>query len=171
MKMQSLRGDLNNRPELIVLVGVPGSGKSTWTERFTGSSQKSYNVVSSDAVIDQVAAEKGISYTEAYASSIGYATAKTKQNLREAFERGDNIIYDRTNLSRKSRRGLLDRAKQFGYKAIAVVFNTEDKEVERRLKVRAETTGKFIPPAVMKDMYAKWESPTREEGFEDIIKA
>lgn len=171
MKLATMSNDLKERPELIVLVGVPGSGKSTWTNTFTASSNKSFTVVSSDAVLEQVAAEKGLSYTEVFADSIGYATAKTKQNLREAFESRQNIIYDRTNVSKKSRRGLLDRAKQFGYKAIAVVFHTEDKEVERRLKLREEQTGKHIPPFVMKDMYGKWESPTREEGFESIIKA
>ncbi len=171
MKMNQLRIDESNRPELIVLVGVPASGKSTWTKHFTASSTKQYNVVSSDAVIEQVAAERGITYSQAFSDAIGFATAKTKQNLRQAFESGDNIIYDRTNVSKKSRRGLLDRAKQYGYRAIAVEFKTEDKVVEQRLKTRFEETGKGIPPEVMKDMYAKWEAPSREEGFDEIIKA
>ena len=57
------------------------------------------------------------------------------------------------------------------YIKVAVVFQTEDKEVDRRLKARAEQTGKHIPDFVMKDMYGRWEAPTRDEGFDRIIKA
>ena len=170
MKMEDLQQDLKEAPELIVLVGVPGSGKSTWTEKHKASSGKEYFVVSSDAVLDQIASEKGLKYSDVHKDYIGLATSKAKQAFREAVAAGSNIIFDQTNVSKKKRKGILQQVPNT-YRKIAVVFNTEDKEVERRLKARAEATGKHIPAFVMKDMYSRWEAPTRDEGFDQIIKA
>lgn len=174
MKMEQLKPDLKDvtkdAPEIFVLIGVPGSGKSTWTEKHKASSGKQYDVVSSDAVLDQIASEKGLKYSDVHKDFIGLATAKAKQTFRDAIAANRNIIFDQTNVSKKKRRGILQQLPKH-YRKIAVVFQTEDKEVERRLKARAEQTGKHIPDFVMKDMYSRWEAPTRDEGFDLIIKA
>ena len=173
MNMQTTRislVDATEAPEIYVLIGVPGSGKSTWTEKFLAASTKEFTVVSSDAVLDQIAAEKGLKYSDVYKDFIGLATSKAKQIFREALASRANIIFDQTNVSKKKRRGILQQTPK-DYVKLAVVFQTEDKEVERRLTERAEKTGKHIPGFVMKDMYSRWESPTRDEGFDRIIKA
>lgn len=170
MKMEDIRPDVKERPEILVLIGVPGSGKSTWTDKHRASSDKEYVVVSSDAVLDQIAAEKGLKYSDVHKDYIGLATGKAKAAFRAAIESRSNIIFDQTNVSKKKRRGILQQLPK-EYDKVAVVFQTEDKEVERRLKARAEQTGKHIPDFVMKDMYSRWEAPTRDEGFDRIIKA
>lgn len=170
MKMEDIKLGLKEAPEIYVLIGVPGSGKSTWTKHFLASSPKDFVVVSSDAVLDQIAAEKGLNYSDVHKDFIGLATGKAKQSFREAMNNRDNIIFDQTNVSKKKRRSILQQLPK-DYVKIAVVFQTEDKEVERRLKARAEQTGKHIPDFVMKDMYSRWEAPTRDEGFDRIIKA
>lgn len=174
MKMENLRldsrTDVKEVPEIYVLIGVPGSGKSTWIGKHKVASGKEYDVVSSDAVLDQIASEKGLKYSDVFTDYIGLATAKAKQTFRDAIAADRNIISDQTNVSKKKRRGILQNVPKH-YRKIAVVFQTEDKEVERRLKARAEETGKHIPDFVMKDMYSRWEAPTRDEGFDEIIKA
>jgi predicted kinase len=157
-------------PEVIVMVGVPGSGKSTWIEKFLASSPKEYEVVSSDAVLEKIAREKGMTYAEIHDEYLGTAVYQAKQKLAEAIANHRNIIVDYTNVTKKKRRGVLQDIPGF-YIKIAVVLNTPDKEVERRLKKRAEQTGKHIPDEVYKDMCNRWEAPTRTEGFDRIIKA
>jgi tRNA uridine 5-carbamoylmethylation protein Kti12 len=169
MKIENLTQDIKEAPELYVLIGVPGSGKSTWTRKFLASSDKEFVVVSSDAALDRVAAEKGLKYPDVYKDYIGMATHEAKKNFRDAMESRSNIIFDQTNVSKKKRRGILQQMPK-DYIKVAVVFQTDDKEVTRRLKSRAEETGKHIPDFVMKDMYGRWEEPTREEGFDRIIK-
>ena len=165
-----LKDVINDAPELYVLIGVPGSGKSTWTNKFKDSSTKEFTVVSSDAVLDQIALERGLKYSDVHKDFIGLATSKAKQTFREAIECRANIIFDQTNVSKKKRRGILQQMPK-DYIKVAVVFQTEDAEVERRLKTRAEQTGKYIPEFVMQDMYSRWEAPTRDEGFDRIVKA
>lgn len=162
--------DLKEQPEILVLIGVPGSGKSTWSAKHKAASGKDYDVVSSDAVLDRIASEKGLKYSDVFEDYIGLATSESKRKFDEAVTAGRNIIFDQTNVSKKKRKGILQKVPKH-YRRVAVVFNTEDKEVERRLKARAEATGKHIPAFVMKDMYSRWEAPTRDEGFDLIIKA
>lgn len=172
MKMEShtnLKDVTKNTPEILVLVGVPGSGKSTWTKNHIESSANDYVVVSSDAVLDRIASERGLKYSDVYKDYIGLATSTAKRDFREAVESGRSIIFDQTNVSKKKRRGILQQVTK-DYTKVAVVFQTEDREVERRLKERAELTGKYIPTVVMEDMYGRWEAPTRDEGFDLIIK-
>lgn len=152
------------------MVGVPGSGKSTWTEKFIASSNENFVVVSSDAVLDAIAKEKGLTYSDVHRDYIGMATGKAKQTFRDAIAEGASIIYDQTNVSKKKRRGIIQQTPK-AYRKFAVVFNTEDKEVERRLILREQATGKRIPKAVLEDMYSRWETPTKDEGFDEVIKA
>lgn len=172
MKLEEIavNPEQNTRPEAIILVGVPGSGKSTWSRNFINNTDKQYVVVSSDAVLDKIATEKGLTYSEVFKDYIGMATGQSKRDFADAIAGNKNVIIDQTNVSKKKRKSLLAQIPKH-YKKVAVVFNTDDKEVERRLKTREMETGKHIPDHVMKDMYGRWETPTKDEGFDVIINA
>ena len=170
MKQDNLSSAKSDIPEIILLVGVQGSGKSTWLGKFLASTDKQYVVVSSDAVLDRIAKEKGITYDEAHDKYLGASTFEAKQTFADAIANYRNVIVDYTNVSKKRRRGFLQDVPGF-YTKIAVVFNTDDKVVQQRLKKRAEQTGKSIPEDVYKESCRNWEAPTRAEGFDRIIKA
>ena len=149
------------------MIGVPGSGKSTWIRQNLAGSD--YVVVSSDDIIDKIAAEQGINYSQAFDANIGFASGEMKRIFADAIKNNKNIVWDQTNVSKKKRRSILTQVPSNYYK-IAVVFETDDKEVYRRLKDRAEKTGKNIPDHVIKSMYASWQAPSLDEGFDEIIK-
>ena len=48
-----------NTPELIVLIGLPGVGKSTWISNYLKDKTEEYVIVSSDNYITKWAEEKG----------------------------------------------------------------------------------------------------------------
>lgn len=148
--------------KVYMLIGVPGSGKSTWL-----SSQewaKDIPVVSSDRFIDAHAEKEGKTYNDVFADYIKIATKLMDNQVLICKANGYDIVWDQTNTNAKSRAKKL--AVLDGYEKIAVVFRTPEKaEHDRRL---ASRVGKSIPDNVMQSMIENFEEPTEAEGFKEI---
>ena len=154
-------------PEFIMLVGIPASGKSTFTKQLLASHpEKNYAVLSTDDLLDDWAEAEGLTYPQAFQKYAGRAEKLFKIHLRQAINNKRNIIIDRTNLTPKSR-GKLLRLLPGEYKTKAVVFDVEPNEVARRLDVRAKETGKVIPDNVIANMISSYVPPTKDE-FDEI---
>jgi predicted kinase len=145
-----------------VLVGVPGSGKSTWIQNqdWAGNCV----TVSTDAFVEQEALRQGRTYNEVFDDYMPTAVKLMADQVVEAREAGQDIIWDQTSTTVASRK------KKFkmlpNYYAVAVVFPTpEPAELERRLAGRP---GKNIPWNVMQGMISGFKTPTEEEGFDEI---
>jgi len=149
-------------PTLYMLIGVPGSGKSTWISNQDWV--KDCTVVSSDRFVDEEAARVGKTYNEIFNDYIKIATKLMENHVAIAQANNLNIIWDQTNTSAKSRKAKL--AMLPNYEKIAIVFRTPDEEeLSRRLVNRP---GKSIPDNVMRSMIANLQEPTEEEGFKEI---
>lgn len=147
---------------LYMLIGVPGSGKSTWVSNQNWATKCVY--LSSDKFIDDYAESIGKTYNEVFSEYVKTATdLLTKRAITTNVAETD-AIWDQTNMSVKSRSSKL---KLFPcYKKIAVVFRTpDDDELARRL---ASRPGKHISDAVIKSMINNFQMPTLEEGFDEI---
>ena len=151
-------------PKVYMLIGVPGSGKSTWISAQDWA--KDCVLVSTDKLIDIEAGRQGKTYNEVFKDYIDTATKLMNDDVREAVAAGKDIIWDQTNTSRKSRKAKLAQVQ--GYYTIAVVFDTPaEEEWQRRL---ANRPGKSIPPAVLKAMAEGLQLPLEDE-FNEIWKA
>ena len=149
-------------PKVYMLIGVPGSGKSTWVANQEWA--KDIPVVSSDKFIDEHAAKEGKTYNDVFADYVKIATRLMDNQVLICKANNTDIIWDQTNTSAKSRKAKLDKLD--GYKKIAVYFPTPEKEeLDNRL---AQRVGKHIPSSVMSSMIANLEVPTEEEGFNEI---
>lgn len=148
--------------KLYVLVGVPGSGKSTWVKNQKWADQ--CVVVSTDEFVEDYAKECGQTYSEVFDDYMPTAVKLMADKVVRAREAGKDIIWDQTSTS------VATRAKKIrmlpDYYKIAVVFNKpDDEELKRRL---ASRPGKNVPWAVIEQMWGSWEDPTEEEGFNEI---
>lgn len=156
------------QPQLIVMVGLPGSGKDYWIEQFLSQNLEKWHVASSDAIIEAIAAEKGLTYSEVFDSASKIAMKRMNLEVDEAIKNRENVIWNQTNMASGKRRGILSRFPKEYYKKAVIV--TVDSEVHRyRLKHRADTTGKHIPTHVIESMRQNYVEPTYEEGFDEII--
>lgn len=150
-----------------ILVGLPGSGKSTWRTKHLLSNPDAVTV-STDDMIEEYAAEKGLTYSEAWDKvDMKSFNTRFKYAIKAAVEAGQDIIIDRTNMGVKARRELLKHLTP-DYEAHAVVFVVTDAVLKERLKTRAEKTGKVIPEFVLKNMANNYVAPSRDEGFASV---
>jgi predicted kinase len=144
------------------LIGVPGSGKSTWVD--TQNWALSCAKVSTDKWVEIYAKEVGRTYSEVFVDFMPTAVDLMAKEVVTAREMGRDIIWDQTSVSVKSRKRKFSMLRD--YEHIAVVFKTpEHTELMRRLAGRP---GKDIPEHVIASMIASFEMPSEEEGFKEI---
>lgn len=144
------------------MVGVPGSGKSTWIANQEWA--KDCVIVSTDEFVEDYAREVGSTYNEVFDDYMPTAVNLMAEKVVRAREAGKDIIWDQTSTTVKSRKRKFNMLRD--YEHIAVVFRTpEEAELSRRL---ANRPGKNIPKNVMAMMIGNWEEPTEEEGFKEI---
>jgi predicted kinase len=149
-------------PKCYQLVGVPGSGKSTWVSNQEWKDNCYY--ISTDKHVEAYAEAHGKTYSEVFNDYMPTAVENMVEEVERARAGSMDIIWDQTSTT------IASRVKKFrmlpNYEHIAVVFETPDRiELKRRL---ASRPGKVIPEVVVEGMLASFEMPTEEEGFTQI---
>ena len=154
----------DKQKEIILLVGLPASGKSTYISKMKGK----YTIVSNDLYVEKVAKKLKLTYTEAFDKiNRDDVLGNTKKEFDKALSKNQNIIVDNTNMNVKERSYFIDNAPK-DYKKIAIIFKISDSELKKRLDKRGKETGKTIPYEVIEKMKARYEKPTTKEGFHEI---
>jgi predicted kinase len=149
-------------PKCYQLIGVPGSGKTTWFRNQEWTENCYY--ISTDKHVEAYAEAHGKTYSEVFADYMPTAVENMVEEVERAKATGCDIIWDQTSTT------VASRLKKFrmlpDYEHIAVVFKTPDSD---DLKTRLESRpGKVIPKRVIETMIEFWEEPTEEEGFKEI---
>lgn len=148
-----------------MMIGVPASGKSTWISKQSFDWENTV-VISTDNIIEERAAAQGKTYSEVFKDEIKSATVEMDSRLQDAIANKKNIIWDQTNLTKKTRKSKLASIPQ-EYEKIAVFFPTPDKdELKSRLSNRP---GKSIPANIILAMISQLEEPSKVEGFNVIL--
>jgi predicted kinase len=149
-------------PRCYQLIGVPGSGKSTWIQNQEWA--KDCAIVSTDTYVEIEALHQGKTYSEVFDEYMPTAVKLMADDVIDAREQGLDIIWDQTSTTIASRRRKFNMLPK--YEHIAVVFKTpEPEELARRL---ASRPGKNIPDHVMKQMIEGFDPVELEEGYSEI---
>jgi len=150
----------DNMPKAYILIGLPGTGKSTWIKEQTWA--LGLTVVSTDPFIEDYARAQGKTYSDVFESYMPQAVELMVAQVVRARELGHSIIWDQTSTTIASRKRKFNMLGD-KYDMIAVVFMTPEKdEWQRRL---ASRPGKVIPDYVISDMQKNFEYPRYAEGF------
>ena len=141
--------------ELIVMVGLPGSGKSTICK----NKYLLYKVFSSDDYRERLLGNENDQSNNALVFNTLY------RDLDNCMMSGDNCILDAANVTIKSRKQSILLAKKYGYKCIAYVVNTPIDDCVKRDSERERVVGKDV---IVKFLH-RFQCPTKHEGFDEII--
>ena len=138
-----------------MLIGLPGSGKSTWAQE----NKDKYDVLYS---YDVYAKRHSHSFPEY--KTIDHILNKIANDLLK----GKSVCYDSTNINYKKRKEVIDFIRQRGIKCeiIGISFTTNIDTCIIRDKNREDHTVGSTIIRVYSRMYQK---PILEEGFNSII--
>jgi predicted kinase len=139
---------------VVLAIGLPGSGKSSWFKRHD------ILPLSSDLV-------RGLLFddaTEQRFQDLVFSSLRSLLRARLIAGRPMNYV-DATNLSPKERHSWIKMAQDFGYEVHAVFFDVPTEVCMERNRKRSRN----VPDDVMLRMAQKLRPPKFEEGFAKVI--
>ena len=151
-------------PFVIILIGPPLSGKSTWIRENFPTTE----VISRDETVMEVYGSRN--YTEAFNNVDQKEVDKVlTQKFLDANLAKKNVIVDMTHMASKRRKQNLNYFTNDYYK-LAVIFPilSEEEYVKRNQK-RIEEENKDLPMGIVKSMISSYQPITSDEGFNKVI--
>lgn len=146
---------------IILMIGVPGSGKTTLARKIA---EKGFHYINADGIREELygnAAEQG---DKEQVFKLFF------ERLDELMKNGTDVIIDNTNLNPKQRKPILERAEQFGYTDVQLWLM--DVPLELCL-ARNKSRERIVPEDIVSNMFMELNRsgrPKRVEGKVVIIR-
>jgi predicted kinase len=179
---------------LILPIGLPASGKSTFYRALKDVFKDAVLDVSFDNALEALAKKNGVSYGQAFELTRTSKEAKDfvdehyKMQMERAMFHQGIVFIDQTNLTDRGRSNMMSKFKSF-YK-VGVEFKISAEESKRRCQDRFIRTGKKIPSHVIDsmaksaannrpnpldfDMFVKIDTSkklARQESIDNLVKS
>lgn len=159
--------------EVILMIGMPGCGKTHWVKNYLSENpDKKFTVLSVDSLLNQmkVSGKPRLPSNTSKWSKLMDSLVKNLNKLNDiAAKRRRNFILDQTNTFASEQKR---RLRGFGGYAArrAIVVIPDDEEYNRRLKQKQETYGVEVQEGQVNAMKAHFYLPTLELGWFTEIK-
>ncbi|KAK7801134.1 hypothetical protein U0070_002801 [Myodes glareolus] len=156
--------------EVILMVGLPGSGKTKWALKYAKENpEKRYNVLGAETVLSQMRM-KGLEEPEMDPKSRDLLVQQASQCLSKLVQIASrskrNFILDQCNVYNSGQRRKLLLFKTFSRKVVVVVPNEED--WKKRLELRKEVEGDDVPESIMLEMKANFSLPEKCDYMDEV---
>ena len=140
-----------------VMVGAPGSGKSTFANVLIEGDPGNIVKVCPD---DNRRAIGGDSNNQAVSPQ---AFAMAKSQMGRALDDGKHVVFDATNMYRKARKDFINIARGRGAQVVAMVCECTKETLLQRNAKRGAQGGRNVPEDVIDRMLAKYQRPDTTE--------
>lgn len=148
-----------NKPNLIIMIGISSSGKSTIAKQIV--ERENCVIVSSDGIRAEIC-EGGVSDQSKNEEVFQIFHRRIRDNLLK----GNNVIADATNITMRSRRAIFNAAKGVDcYKIGHLVV----KSIEDCIKDNKNDDRVAVPDEVIYNQVKKFQIPFYNEGFDSIM--
>lgn len=145
-----------NRPTLIILCGPPGSGKTTYAEKYL-SKHANTAYLSSDQI------RKEMWGNEAIQGDNNEIFGRMQTRTVDGLNFGYDVIYDATNMARKDRAGIIAACPKFAKIEAHIIWAPIETCIERDA-ARKRTVGKEVIDRMLK----RFQAPYYDEGINEI---
>lgn len=147
--------------KLFVMIGLSGSGKSTealdiWQS--SGGVHSNTIIVSSDCIREELCGDANDQSRNAKVFE------EFHRRIRKGLQDGNDVIADATNLTIKSRKGVVKAVERIPCEKIAVVMATPFEECVNR----DEHRDRIVSADVIERQRRRFQIPFYKEGFDDI---
>jgi predicted kinase len=144
------------RPKLILLVGIPGAGKTTYSKNYIKENINTVHL-SSDSIRKELYGDESIQGNPADVFSL------MQKRAVEALNNGQNVLYDATNITRKDRASIISICPKFARIECHIIWAPIEVCIERDAN-RERTVGKDVIDRMLK----RFQAVYYDEGIDEI---
>ena len=145
-----------NKPTLILLVGICGSGKSTYAKKYIEQHDNTIHL-SSDSIREELWGN------EATQGDNNEVFSLMQTRTIEALNNGQSVVYDATNITRKDRSYIISLCPKFVKIECHIIWAPIETCVARDM-ARERTVGKEVIDRMLK----RFQAPYHDEGIDEI---
>lgn len=145
------------RPSLILLVGLPGVGKTTYANNRIFNCHGQEIHLSSDSIRAELYGDESVQDDPAEVFAL------MQKRAVEALNDGKHVVYDATNITRKDRASIIASCPKFAKIECHIIWAPIEVCIERDA-ARERTVGK----AVIDKMLKRFQAPYYDEGIDKI---
>jgi len=150
----------NKTGELIMLCGLPGSGKSHYANLISKENSE-IKVFSSDALRKEIFGDENIQGTSEDKEKL---FVELHRRIKTWLSEGGTAVYDATNLNKKRRIAFLHELTNIPCYKKCVLFCIPYKECLQNNNKRE----RVVPEEVIKKMYMNFQPPHESEGWDNM---
>ena len=145
-----------NRPKLILLVGIPGAGKTHYAKNYLVLQSNTIHL-SSDSIRAELYGDESVQGNPAEVFGL------MQKRAVEALNNGQDVLYDATNITRKDRSGIIGVCPKFAKIECHIIWAPIEVCIQRDAE-RERTVSKEVIDRMLK----RFQAPYYDEGIDEI---